>query len=55
MVDKLNEPWVEPPNTVLAGPAVGPDKLSAGFRRLVAADLPSGGVNAALTALAGAE
>jgi hypothetical protein len=39
MTDYPQQPWVESPNTVLAGPPAGTDKMPAGFRTLVAADI----------------
>lgn len=46
MSDTPAQPWVEIPNTVLAGAASGTDKVLAGFRALVAADLPTATQNA---------
>ena len=37
--DTPNQPWVEKPNTVLAGPATGTDARVASFRPLAAGDL----------------
>jgi hypothetical protein len=46
MANDPQAPWIEAPNTVLAGPASGSDNKPSGFRALVAADLPAATQNA---------
>lgn len=53
MADSPNEPWIEAPNTVLAGPGTGADRKAASFRAIVAADLPAGPATAVAGVAAG--